>query len=454
MRLRHTMDFTTGSVTKTLLKFVYPLLIANLLQHLYQATDNAVVGRFVDGNALAAVGSTGAATTLILNMIVGLSVGAGIVNGNLLGARKYSELRRSMHSSILLALLGGIAVSVIGILVARPMLLLMSCPESIIEDSLVYMRIILCGTPGTMLYNFGAGILRTHGDSKRPMLIMAVSGLLNVALNLIFVLVFHMTVDGVAYATIVSKYASAIIVLWILFDPKGEFKLSFKELKMHFHESMNIIKVGVPCGINGVVFSISNVIVQSGVNGFGATIIAGNVASNNLTSFLYQILVAFYSACVSFSGQCYGAHKIKRIDKLLITSLGICCSVVALLSVVLTIWPTPFLAIFNTDPDVIRAGTPKLIIMSWSYVLYAASEIVLGCLRGMKKTAFSTAINIFCICGIRLLWLWCICPMDSTNASLLYFCYPVSYIFSLTALALYYIKEKNAALARNAVTTT
>ncbi len=450
MRSKHTMDLTTGSVTKKLLTFAYPLLIANLLQHLYQATDNAVVGRFVDSGALAAVGSTGSATTLILNMIIGLAVGAGIVNGNLLGARKYSELRRSMHTSIIVAFVGGILVSVVGIIIARPMLLLMSCPESVIEDSLVYMRIILCGAPGTMLYNFGSGILRTHGDSKRPMLIMAVSGLVNVALNLVFVLCFHMTVDGVAYATIASKYISAIWVLAMLFDPKGDFKLSFKELRFHGYECANIVKVGVPCGINGIVFSISNVIVQSGVNGFGPDVMAGNVSANNITTFLYQLLIAFYSACVSFSGQCYGAHKPKRIDKLMFTSLGICCTIIALLSVVFTLCPEPFLSIFNKESAVIAAGTEKLIIMSWSYVLYAASEIVLGCLRGMRKTAYSTAMNIFCICGIRLLWLWFICPLDPTNAALLYFCYPVSYVFSLVSLSVYYAKVRKGIDAKKA----
>lgn len=439
MKKRHVMDLTTGSVTKKLLTFIYPLLIANLLQHLYQATDNAVVGRFVGKAALAAVGSTSSATTLILNLIVGLAVGASIVNGNLLGAQKHAELRRSMHASLVLALFGGIFVSIIGNLVARPMLLLMSCPEDIVDESLVYMRIILCGAPGTMLYNFGSGILRTHGDSKRPMFIMMASGLVNVALNLVFVLCFNMTVDGVAYATIVSKYLSAACVLFVLFDPKGEFKLSTKELKFHATECENIIKVGVPCGINGIVFSISNVIVQGAVNSFGSVVIAGSVAANNITAFLYQVLIAFYSACVSFSGQCFGALKPKRINKLLFTSLGLCCAFLSLISLVLTLWPSPFLAIFNTDPEVIKAGAVKLIIMCWSYVVYAASEVVLGCLRGMRKTTVSTGINIFCVCGIRLLWIWCVCPMAPMNYGLLYLCYPISYILSLTALFIYYI---------------
>jgi putative MATE family efflux protein len=439
MRSRHTLDLTKGSVTKKLLLFVYPLLIANLLQHLYQATDNAVVGKFVSKEALAAVGSTSSATTLILNMIVGLAVGASIVNANLLGARKTDQLRRSMHSCLIIAFFGGLLMSVIGIAVTKPLLRIMACPESIIEDASLYMRIIFLGTPGTMLYNFGSGILRTHGDSKRPMMIMAVSGLANVILNLIFVLFFHMTVDGVAFATIISKYISAAWVLCILFDPKGEFKLSLKEMKFHKAECWNIIKVGFPCGINGAVFSISNVIIQAGVNSFGSDVVAGSVASNNLTSFMYQLLIAFYSACVSFVGQCCGASKFKRIDKVLLYSIGICVAVLGLASTAFTIWPATFLRIFNDDPAVIEAGTVKLIIMSWSYILFAVSEIILGCLRGMRKTSLSTFLNIFCICGIRLIWIWVICPMDPTNIGLLYICYPVSYVFSISSLGTYYI---------------
>lgn len=442
MKSRHAIDLTSGSVVKKLLNFVYPLLIANLLQHMYQATDNAVVGKFVSKHALAAVGATGSATTLILNVIVGLAVGASIVNANLLGARKNDQLRRSMHASIMIALIGGIAVSSIGLLVTKPLLRMMSCPETIIDDATLYMRIIFLGTPGTMLYNFGSGILRTHGDSKQPMIIMAISGISNVVLNLIFVLCFHMTVDGVAFATIISKYISAIWVLSILFNPKGEYKLTMKELKLHKEESMNIIKVGLPCSANGIVFNISNVIIQSAVNGFGSDVIAGSVASNNLTTFLYQVLIAFYSACVSFSGQCYGANKFKRIDKVMIVSCGISAGVLSLVSLAFTIWPTSFLQIFNDDPTVIAAGTIKLRIMSWSYVLYAISEVVLGCLRGMKKTGFTTFINVFSICGVRLLWIWLVCPFDPTNAGLLYLCYPVSYIFSLTALFIFYLKTR------------
>ena len=448
MKSRHTMDLTSGSVTKKLLSFVYPLLIANLLQQLYQSADNAVVGRYVGADALAAVGATGSATTLVLNMIIGLAVGANIVNANLLGANNQSGLRKSMHTAMLVAFVGGLLVSATGILVSKPLLRLMRCDPDVLDDATLYMRIIFCGTPGTMIYNFGAGILRTHGDSRRPMVMMMVSGLVNVLLNLVFVLVFHMSVDGVALATIISKYISAVWVLCVLFDPKGDFKLSFQELKFRSHECWNIVKVGVPCGINGMVFGISNVIVQAAINDFGKIEMSGSAASGNIVNILYQILIAFYSACVSFSGQCYGAGKIKRIDKVLYISSGICITAIGLLSLLLTLFPSTFLSIFVKDPDVIRAGTVKMVIMAWSYILYAVSEVFLGCLRGMRCTTFTTVINVIRICGIRLLWIWVICPLQPDNTVLLYLCYPVSYVFSLSSLGYYYFRMRRKAMSK------
>lgn len=442
MKLKHTMDLTTGSVTRKLLAFAYPLLITNLLQHLYKAADNAVVGRFAGGDALAAVGTTGSATGLILNIIIGFATGATIVNSNLLGAGHHKTLRKSMHTSLLIALFSGLLVAVVGVFLAKPMLRLMKCPKDILDDATLYMRIILCGAPGTMLYNFGAGILRTHGDSKRPMMIAAVCGLVNVGLNLIFVLCLDMTVDGVAYATIISRYLSAASVMVILFNKNDDFKLRFREIKLHAKEAMNIIKIGLPCGLNAVVFNISNMIIQTGVNGFGEDVIAGGVAASNITTFLYQIILAFYSASVSFSGQCFGAKKFKRIDKVLFIASGISAATTVVISVMLTIWPEFFLSFFNTEPAVLETGTVKLFIVSWSYVLYAISEVCLACLRGMRQTVAPMIINIFCICIIRILWIFCVCPLAPDRVEFLYLCYPISYVFSMTLLGIFYWRTR------------
>lgn len=439
MNKRHSMDFTTGSVPKNLILFTLPILASNILQHLYNAADRAVVGQFAGKVALAAVGSTGSATTLLLNVFIGLATGANIVNANLLGAKKTDGLRKSMHTSLVLAVICGVALMGVGFIASGPLLRLMSCPDNVIDLASLYMRIYFCGVPATLIYNFGAGILRTHGDSKRPMGILAVSGIINVVLNLIFVIVFHMSVAGVALATIISQYASAIRVLLILFDSKGEYQLSFKELKVHKEELLSIIRVGLPCGLNGAVFSISNVVVQSTVNTFGDTQIAGNVAAEGITAFIYQVIAAVYSASVSFAGQCYGAGKIKRINRLLGTGTLLCTSLLVVLCVIATIFPRQLLSIFNSDPLVIESGVSKMLMVAWGYILYCPSETVLACLRGMRKTAIPTVMNIMCICVARVLWVLFVFPICPTII-MLYLCYPVSYLLSITALGIYYIQ--------------
>lgn len=416
------------------------MIITNLLQNLYQAADNAVVGQFAGKEDLAAVGATGSATALILNIILGLAIGANIVNANLRGARKEKELRKSLHTTVALSVLGGVIFSILGQIVCRPLLELMNCPENIIDRSVLYMRIIFCGTPATMVYSFGSGILRTYGDSKRPMTIMAISGIVNVVLNLVFVLGFGMTVDGVAYATIISKYMSAVWVVIILFSPKDEYKLQLREVKLHKREALNIIKVGLPCGINSTVFSLSNAIVQSGINTFGDTVVAGGVASNNVTVLLYSVLGSIYSACVSFVGQCYGAGKYKRIDGVFVRASLISAGFMLVSASCITLKPELFIGIFNTDPDVIAMGTPKLIIISWSYLLYGISEVAIGTLRGIRESAVPTAINILAVCVLRIVWVMFICPLDADNPILLYWCYPVSYIFSTSALIIHYLR--------------
>ena len=438
MNKRHSMDFTTGSVSKKLVLFALPILASNILQQLYNAADRAVVGQFAGKTALAAVGSTGSATTMLLNIFIGLAVGANIVSSNLLGARKTEELRRNMHTSILLALFCGVMLMGIGVFVCEPLLRLMSCPDTVIDQATLYMRIYFCGVPASLMYNFGSGILRTHGDSKRPMRILALSGIVNVVLNLILVIVFHMSVAGVALATIASQYVTAVWVLLILFDPKGEYQLSVKELKLHKKELISIIRVGLPCGLNGIVYSFSNVVIQSTVNSFGDTLIAGNVAADGITGFIYQVIAATYSASVSFAGQCYGAGKIKRINRLMGTAMLLSSSVLAVLCGIMTACPRLLLSIYNSDPTVIELGIPKMLIVGWAYILYGLSDIILACLRGMRKTAIPTVFNIMCVCGVRMFWVLFVFPLSPTT-TVLYLCYPVSYTFSVAALGIYYI---------------
>lgn len=439
MRPKRSMDLTTGSVPKKLILFTLPILATNLLQHLYHTADKAVVGNFAENGkiALAAVGATGSATNFIINLFIGLALGANIVCSNLRGGKRHTELRQCMHTALIIAAATGVVVCTIGLLVSRSMLQLMNCPADILDSATLYMRLIFCGTPLSLMYNFSSAILRSHGDTQRPMMILTVSGFVNVVLNLVFVVAFHLDVAGVALATVLSHVVSCVWVLCILFNPKGEYRMSMSELRLSKNQLKSILRVGIPCGINSSVFSLSNATVQSAMNTFSSAAVAGNTAADSVVILSYQTVTAFYSGCVSFSGQCYGAHRHDRIKKLLRTSMLVSILLSTAIAVIATIVPTPILALFNQDPEVIRYGTTKLIIVSWSYLLYGVSEMFLGCLRGMKRTTIPTVLNVLFVCILRVAWVFFVFPQFKTLLSL-YICYPISYSCSAIALGIYY----------------
>ena len=445
MKQRYSIDMTTGSIVKKLILFALPLLASLLLQSFYNAADKAVVGQFAGKLALAAVGATGSATGMIVNLVVGLSIGASIINANLLGAGEKTALRRNMHTSVLMGAICGIALSVLGIVASRPILVLMGCPDDVLDLAALYMRIFFCGSPASMVYNFGSGILRTHGDSRRPMVILGISGLANVLLNLLFVIVFKMSVAGVALATIIAQYISAAWVLKILFDPKDEYKLCLQELKLNKEDAIGIIRVGIPCSLNDVLISYSNVLLQSTINTFGAVAIAGSAASDGYTNITYQIMVAFGHACVTFAGQCYGAGKYKRVDKLFLNAAAVCSSIYLVAALTATFVPNMILGIFSDDPAVWALGQQKLLVVSWSYAFSCNLHCIGACLRGMKKPSVPTISNVICYCGLRILWIYFVFPLHPT-ISFLYLCYPVSHVssFAITgAYYLYYRKKLN-----------
>ena len=439
------LDLTTGNVTGRLLTFTMPILASNLLQHLYNAADKAVVGRFaVNGDlALAATGATGSAITLLLNLFVGLSLGANVVCANLRGASNTKDLRRAMHTSILLAAITGVFAMVLGLVVAKPFLMAMSCPGNVLELATLYMRIYFVGVPFSLLYNFGAAILRAHGDTKRPMNIAMISGIINVVLNLVFVMFFGMDVDGVGWATVISQVFSAVMVLWYLFRDDGEYDLDLKEMKLHKQELMTIIRVGVPCGINGIVFSIANVTIISSVNSLGETAVGGYSASTGVSGVVYQVLAAFYSACISFSGQCYGAGLYKRIDRMVLSSILLSGGMMTVLTLFATLFPGALLGIFTDNPDYIVSGTPQMLITCWGYLIYGISESFLGTLRGMRRSGMPTLLNAVFICVPRLIWVFVFFPM-CRELWFLYLCYPISYVLSSTAQGLYYWRVRKS----------
>lgn len=444
MRPSKQLDLTKGSVTKQLIKFAIPIILANVLQHLYNVADKIVVGNFAENGAvaLAAVGSTSAATALILNLILGFTAGTNVICSNYRGAKKPKALRTCMHSSMVLGVVCGAAVAVLGILLCKPLLRLMSTPEDVLEPATLYMRIYLAGSPVAMIYNFGASIMRAHGDTKRPMFILMTSGIVNVLLNLVLVIFFHMGVAGVAIATVASQVASAIAIVWLLFSPKGEYKMSFKELRMDKQSVQAVVRVGIPCGLNNIVFSFSNMTIQSALNSFdSAIIIAGKTAATDIVNLTYQIIAAFAMACTSFSGQCYGAGDYKRIDKLCKDGILLCWGCMVTVSILATLFPEPLLGLFNSDPAVIEAGKGILLINSWGYMLYTVSDLFLCCTRGMGRTSIPSLLNFCGICVPRILWSMLIFPMYRT-VEFLFLCYPISWFISSVMQIIYYVHTR------------
>ena len=348
-----------------------------------------------------------------------------------------------MHTSLVVLGTSGAFLLVVGVLFARPLMQLINIPEDMLDLATLYVKIFFLGVPASLVYNTGSAILRAHGDAYRPMIILSVSGLINVALNFILVIFCDMSVAGVAIATVAAQVISAVWVLSILFSRRDVFRMRAQELRIHTKSAKRLLAVGIPCGINSIAFCFPNMILQAAVNTFGTEVVAGNVAADSITILLIQLMVGFYSGTVSFVGQNFGAKKYKRVDRSVATAMAISCGLILLVSALVMTFSGPLMSLFDSNPEVIRAGTPKLQLYCSFCALYAASEVLLGAVRGLKKTLVPSIINISTICGIRILWIYLIFPLNPT-ISMVYWCYPISWVFSLGGLLgayLYYRKK-------------
>ncbi len=435
-----TMDLTEGPILNKMLRFAVPIILGNLLQQLYTAADRVVVGQFAtDGAAaLAAVGVTTAPLNLLIGFFVGIATGNNVICANLLGARNHTDLRKSMHTSLMMGLIAGVGISVFGILLAPAILLWMATPADVMAPAVLYMRLYFLGVPASLLYNIASGILRAHGDTKRPMYILMLSGLLNVALNLVFVVSMHMDVAGVAVATALSHFVSAAAVLVIMFSRKDQYKLTMGEMRMDKAQMMAVIRIGVPSGLGSVVFSASNIVVQTAMNSFdSAAVIAGKAAATDINTLVYQIQAAFLATCVSFAGQCFGAKKYKRIDKVASTATLACVLMMGSCAVLCAIFAPQLVRLFNTDPEVVQYGSTMLRINTLGIIVYAPAEIYMGCSRGMRRALAPTLLNMIAVCGVRILWSLVVFPMNPT-VSMLYYCFPISWAISSVLQIAYY----------------
>lgn len=433
------IDMLNGSLYKNILLFAVPLMLSNLLQNLFHAADTVVVGRFAGQQALAAVGSTGSLNGMVINMFVGLSVGCNVLVARYIGAGDRDKVRKSVHTSITMAGICGLLIMVIGYFVSRPMLEIMDTPSDILDLSALYMRINFVGAFFSMIFNFGSAILRAKGETKRPLYYLTVSGVVNVILNLIFVIVFEMSVAGVALATVFSNALSATLVILSLLKQSDDTKLDLKQLSLDFRVAGDIIKIGVPAGIQSMMYSISNTVVQSSINSFGSSVIvAANSAASNISAFIYIWSSSVSQACVTFTSQNIGAGNYHRLKKIAKTTMVLTTVGTLVLSSIVCIFGNFFIGFYTTEINVIELGKTRLLYVGLPTVINSIADIFVSSMRGMGYSLIPTASMLIGICGIRLIWLWTVFPMHRTLETI-YMCYPVSWIIAACLLFVFWI---------------
>ncbi len=432
---KHTVDMTKGNILKLIIAFAIPIMISGVLQSLYNAADMIVVGRFAGPKSLAAVGSTGSAINLIIGIFVGLSSATNVIVARKFGAGNRTGVFKAVHTAIAVCLTGGVFLATTGFFLSKQILIWMSSPEDVINLSTLYMKIYFMGVPAMLIYNFGSAILRAVGDSKRPTYYLMLSGIVNVLLNLLFVIVFEMGVAGVAVATVVSQVISAVLVVRCLIKTDDCYKLILKKIKIYSEELKEIIVLGIPAGIQGALFSISNIIIQSSINSCGSEVMAGNSAASSVEGIVYIAMNSFFHATLTFIGQNYGAHNFKRMRKGYWTAL--CTSAVfgVVLSIVFSRFAEFFLRFFTDKPQVIAYGEGRMSYICALYFLCGLMEVGAGALRGMGVAFRSMFTCLVGVCGIRLVMTIIGAPYSKAeDLKILYISYPVSWI--VTAIAL------------------
>ena len=426
---------TEGAIFPKLVKFSVPLILSSILQLLFNAADIVVVGRYAGDNSLAAVGSTSSMVNLMVNFFIGLGVGCNVVAANFLGAGKKEELNRTVHTTMVLSVIGGFILTLVGIAFSRQILILMASPEDVLPLSTLYLKVYFGGITATIIYNFGAAILRAKGDTKRPLHILLVAGVINVILNLIFVIPLKMDVAGVAYATVLSQVFAAFCVVWILMHEDEEFRLDLRRLRLDIPILMRIIKIGVPAGFQSMLFSFSNMLIQSAVNSFGAVMVAGNSAAQSIEGFVYISMNSFAQATLTFAGQNMGAHKFDRIKRLIVISEASVVVVGLVLGFAVLFFGRPVLGIYSESPEVIDAGMLRLTVILSTYFTCGMMDSMGGVIRGVGHSILPMIITLVGACGLRIVYLATFfqIPRFHTYQSIFY-SYPISWVVTFTFL--------------------
>ncbi|MBR5429097.1 MAG: MATE family efflux transporter [Firmicutes bacterium] len=429
-------DLIQGPLARQLLLFALPLAATGILQQLFNAADVAIVGRFAGKDAMAAVGSNSPLIGLMVNLFVGISLGANVVIAQGLGQRNEKAVSEAVHTSVLVALIGGVGFSLLGQLFMRPVLELLSVPPEVMGLSALYLRIYICGFPVIFLYNFESSIFRSQGDTNTPLIVLAVSGVLNVGLNLFFVLALGMTVDGVALATVIANAVSAGILFQLLRRSRHAIRLDVKRLRIHREALRRILRIGIPAGIQGMIFSLANICIQSAINSLGTVVMAGSSAAFNLEIFAFYVLNSFGQTCTTFTGQNFGAGKLERCRRVLRYCVGLDIAFTAVICGLILLNGHGLLHLFTTDPQVVASGYTRLCYIFSAYIFSILLEVMSGYLRGFGRSLLPAAAALIGVCGVRILWIYTVFPHYRTFASIMII-YPIS--LGITAAVLWLI---------------
>ena len=440
---KYEIDMCNGSIMDKLVSFALPLMLSGILQLMFNAVDIIVVGRFSGSEALAAVGSTTALINVFTNLFIGISLGANVLAARFFAAGRKEEMSETVHTSITLALISGIFMAFVGLVFSKGALELMGTPEDVIGLSTLYMRIYFMGMPFFMLYNYGAAILRAVGDTKRPLYFLIIAGVINAGLNMVLVIVFGLGVSGVGIATVFSQMVSCVLVLTCLCRTDGSYKLSFSKLSIKGYYLKQIFQVGIPAGIQSTVINFSNALLQSSVNSFGSTAMAGYTAANNILGFLYVSINSVTQACMSFTSQNFGVGKYKRMDRVLMDCMILSVGAALVLGCGAYFFGAEILQIYTEEADVIQCGVEILSITTVPYFLCGIMDLFPGALRGMGYSAVPMVLSIIGTVGMRVLWIFVFFPQHR-SLYFLFISYPASWIATIVMqVVCYYFVRKH-----------
>lgn len=429
-KIKKTVDMTEGPFFKKMLVFAIPIIITGLLQCLYNAADLVVVGQFRGDLAVAAVGSTGSLTNLIVGLFMGLSVGAGVCVAHHIGSKEPEEVKKVLHTSVVLSLICGVVIAAVGYFFSGTFLELMDTPPDVLPLATLYMRIFFLGAPGAVLYNYIASMMRSAGDSKHPLIFLAVSGVANILLNVFLIVAFDMGVDGVAIATITSQYLSAIMATVYLIRHDGSLRLSLGELRIHGEKLKKILQIGIPSGIQGILFSLSNVLIQSSINSFGDAVVAGSAASASLEGFLYIAMNSIYHVALTFIGQSVGARKFKNIKPLMVYSCIIVTAIGLIGGAILLLFRSPLISLYVSTEASTAAAMQRLWIIGATYFLCGLMEVFCAALRAFDRSVTAMVISLGGVCGLRILWIQTVFRVFPSPETI-YISYPITWIITL-----------------------